>query len=66
MSCCCERDNSFVPPPGSLSAFGKADWPIYESGGKWGKTDGVEGWMKRLERGLLRIWPQAQSNVILP
>lgn len=28
MSCCCERDNSFVPPPGSLSASGKADWPI--------------------------------------
>lgn len=51
MSCCCERDNSFVPPPGSLSAFGKADWPIYETGGKWGRTDGVEGWMKRLERG---------------
>lgn len=35
MSCCCERDNSFVLSPGSLSVSGKADWPIYETGGKW-------------------------------
>lgn len=38
-SCCCERDNSFVPPPGAPSASGKADWPIFfwrqEKSGWW-------------------------------
>lgn len=56
MSCCCERDNSFVPPPGSLSASGKADWPILGNRRKVGgeeeeTTDEVEGRMKRLVRG---------------
>ncbi len=44
-SCCCERDNSFVPPPGSLSASGKADWPILWDRRKvGGLTRWKDGW----------------------
>ena len=63
--CCCEGDNGFVPPPGSLSASGKADWPLvfYETGGKWRGWRGG-GTDEKIGEVALRIWPRALSNVI--